>query len=58
VFTRRSHQSLHEPVSITHVDSAAAFRDTFAQLGPGSLKQAGRGEPEMRTHMTLFILNW
>ena len=52
----RSHQSLHEPVSTTHVDSAAAFRGTFAKLGPGSLKQGGRGEPKMRAHVTLF--NW
>ena len=58
VLTRRSRQSLREPVSTTHVHSAAAFRDTFAQLGPGLLKQAGRGEPKMRTHMTPFDLNW
>jgi hypothetical protein len=53
---RRSHQSLQELVSTTHVDSAAAFRGTFAQLGPGSLKQGGRGEPKRRTQITLF--NW
>ena len=58
VLTRRSHHSLDEPVSTTHVDSAAAFRDTFAQLGPGSLKQAGRDEPKLRTHMTHFNMNW
>ena len=58
VLTRRSHHSLDEPVSTTHVDSGAAFRDTFAQLGPGSLKKAGRDEPKMRTHMTHFNMNW
>lgn len=51
---RRSHPSLHEPVSTTPVDSAAAFRGTFAQLGPGSLKQGGLGGPKRRTHIPLF----
>ena len=55
VLTRRSHRLL--AVSRNHGDSTAAFRDTFAQLGRGSLKRAGPGERKMRTHMTLFDLN-
>jgi hypothetical protein len=47
-----------EPVPTTFVHSSPDFRETFAQLVPRPLKQAGRGETNARRHMRGFNQDW
>lgn len=55
ILIHRSHPVHVEPVP---VHSGVDFRDTFAQLVPRSLKQAGRDEVKNRRPMTVFNQGW
>ena len=55
ILIHRSHPMHVEPVSVR---SGVDFKDTFAQLVPGPLKQAGRGKVKNRRPMTVFNQGW
>jgi hypothetical protein len=54
----RIHRSHPVYVGPVPVRSGVDFRDTFAQLVPRPLKQAGRGEVKNRRPMTVFNQGW
>jgi hypothetical protein len=56
--THHSHPAHREPRSITYAESAVGFRGTFAQLLPGSAREAGRSEPKTRKRLTVFNQGW
>jgi hypothetical protein len=51
----RSHSVHVDPVPVR---SDVDFRETFAQLVPRSLKQAGRGEVKNLRPVTVFNQGW
>jgi hypothetical protein len=55
ILIHRSHSAHVEPVP---VHSGVDFSESFAQLVPNSLKQAGRGEVKNRRPITVFNQGW